>query len=39
VCGSGIAPDQSQSYDEIAAEKSSLSFDEGFRMMGWFVGK
>jgi 2,3-bisphosphoglycerate-independent phosphoglycerate mutase len=39
VCGHGIAADGSQSYDEITAGASPLSFDEGWRMMGWFVGK
>jgi 2,3-bisphosphoglycerate-independent phosphoglycerate mutase len=39
VCGSGITPDQSSSYNEITAGESSLSFDDGWRMMGWFVGK
>lgn len=39
VCGSGITPDQASSYNEITAGESSLSFDDGWRMMGWFVGK
>ena len=39
VCGTGISPDAAQSYNEPSAAASSLSFDEGYRMMAWFVGK
>lgn len=37
ACGDGIAADEWSTYDEIAAGRSSLSFDEGWRMMGWFL--
>lgn len=39
VCGSGVAPDGSQSYDEPTAGASGLSFEEGWKLMGWFVGQ
>ncbi len=39
MAGTGIEPDQFQSYGDTNAEKSSLAFDEGWRVMGWFIGK
>lgn len=39
LCGSGIAPDQFQEYNEINAHASELSFDEGWKMMPYFLGK
>lgn len=38
LCGAGIAPDAHQTYDEIAAGKSALAFDEGYRLMRHFIG-
>jgi 2,3-bisphosphoglycerate-independent phosphoglycerate mutase len=37
ICGSGIAPDAAATYDEVAAGKSSLAFEEGWRLMGHFL--
>jgi len=39
MCGSGITPDAATTYDEVSAAASPLAFDEGWRMMGWFIGK
>lgn len=39
MAGTGIKADQSASYDEVAARQSSLAFDEGWRLMGHFLGK
>jgi 2,3-bisphosphoglycerate-independent phosphoglycerate mutase len=38
ICGAGIEPDAATTYDEPAAEKSALSFEEGWRMMSYFIG-
>jgi len=37
MCGSGVTPDAAVTYDEAAATKSSLAFDEGWRLMGHFL--
>ena len=39
ICGAGIAPDAASTYDEPTAGQSSLAFDEGWRMMSYFIGK
>ncbi len=39
MAGAGIQPDAATTYDEIAAAKSSLAFEEGWRLMGYFLGK
>jgi 2,3-bisphosphoglycerate-independent phosphoglycerate mutase len=39
ACGSGLQPDAAQTYDESSAASSPLLFEEGWRMMGWFIGK
>jgi len=39
AAGSDIAPDESSLYDEPTAERSTLVFDQGWRLMGWFLGK
>jgi len=39
ICGSGIAPDAAATYDEPAAGKSSLAFEEGWRLMEHFLGR
>ncbi|HVA47698.1 MAG TPA: cofactor-independent phosphoglycerate mutase [Pirellulales bacterium] len=38
MAGSGISPDAAQTYDEVAAGKSELAFDEGWKLMGHFLG-
>jgi 2,3-bisphosphoglycerate-independent phosphoglycerate mutase len=38
ICGSGISPDHSNRYNEPQAAASTLSFEEGWRMMGYFLG-
>jgi len=38
LAGSGIASDSSTAYDEPTAAQSSLAFDEGWRLMGFFLG-
>ena len=38
VCGTGIAPDLATTYDEASAAKSTVAFDEGWRMMRYFLG-
>jgi 2,3-bisphosphoglycerate-independent phosphoglycerate mutase len=38
LCGSGVAPDAAQTYDEVAAGQSSLAFEEGWKLMGHFLG-
>ena len=37
ICGSGITSDNAAAYDEVAAGKSSLSFEEGWKLMGYFL--
>ena len=37
VCGAGITPDESTTYDESSAAKSSLVFDRGCELMPWFL--
>jgi 2,3-bisphosphoglycerate-independent phosphoglycerate mutase len=39
IAGSGIQPDIAATYDEIAAGQSALAFDEGWRLMTYFLGK
>lgn len=39
ICGTGIKPDAAQTYDEITAAASSVAFDEGYKMMSFFLGK
>lgn len=38
IAGAGIEPDESTSYDEHAAARSGLNFEEGWRLMGYFLG-
>ena len=38
LAGSGIAPDASTSYDEASAARSPLAFEQGWRLMGHFLG-
>ncbi|MCE9548613.1 MAG: cofactor-independent phosphoglycerate mutase [Planctomycetia bacterium] len=37
LCGAGITPDGSTTYDEPTAERSPLAFDEGWRLMQYFL--
>lgn len=39
ACGSGIQADAARTYDEVSATTSPLLFEEGWRMMSWFIGK
>lgn len=39
IAGTGIQPDAATTYDEIAAGQSKLAFDEGWRLMRFFLGK
>ena len=38
LAGAGIAPDTDASYDEIVAGRSELSFEQGWKLMGHFLG-
>lgn len=38
AAGAGIAPDAATTYDEPAAQASSLAFPAGWKLMGWFTG-
>ena len=37
ICGTGISPDSASTYDEVAAEKSALAMNEGWRLMPYFL--
>ncbi len=37
ICGAGVAADSQTSYDEISAAASGLTFDEGWRLMSYFL--
>lgn len=39
MAGTGIAPDEFTTYGDTNAAKSALAFNEGWRAMGWFIGK
>jgi 2,3-bisphosphoglycerate-independent phosphoglycerate mutase len=36
-CGSGVPTDKAQTYDELTAEESSLTFAEGWKLMSHFI--
>lgn len=38
ICGAGIQPDAAKTYDEVTAAASSVAFDEGYKMMAYFLG-
>ena len=38
MAGSGMKPDAATVYDDPTAERSSLVFAEGWRLMGYFLG-
>ena len=37
LAGSGIAADRATSYDEAAAARSALTFEAGWKLMGYFL--
>jgi 2,3-bisphosphoglycerate-independent phosphoglycerate mutase len=39
MAGTGIAPDEFTQYGDTNAARSNLSFDDGWRLMPWFIGK
>jgi 2,3-bisphosphoglycerate-independent phosphoglycerate mutase len=39
ACGNGLTPDAASTYDEASAAAAPLAFEEGWRMMSWFIGK
>ncbi len=39
VAGTNISPDDSLTYDEVQAAKSSLRFNDGWTLMPWFIGE
>lgn len=39
VAGTGIQHTGGDTYDEVTAGASSLSFEDGWRLMGWLLGK
>jgi 2,3-bisphosphoglycerate-independent phosphoglycerate mutase len=39
IAGTGVAPDNHTTYDDITAAASSLAFPEGWRAMRYFLGK
>lgn len=39
IGGSGVAPDGFATYDEVSAGQSELAFDEGFRLMTYFLAE
>ncbi len=39
MAGTGIAADEFTSYGDTNAARSKLAFDEGWKMMPWFIGK
>jgi 2,3-bisphosphoglycerate-independent phosphoglycerate mutase len=38
MCGGGVKPDAARTYDEATAAGSLLAFDEGWRLMRYFLG-
>jgi len=39
MAGAGITPDEFTTYGDTNAARSNLAFDEGWRLMPWFIGK
>jgi 2,3-bisphosphoglycerate-independent phosphoglycerate mutase len=39
MAGTGIAPDEFTAYGDTNAARSKLAFDEGWKLMPWFIGK
>lgn len=38
IAGAGVPPDKFKTYDEAAAAQSQLAFDEGWKLMRYFLG-
>ncbi|HEV7222086.1 MAG TPA: phosphoglycerate mutase, partial [Pirellulales bacterium] len=38
IAGSGVSPDGAKTYDEPSAAASGVSFDEGWKLMRYFLG-
>lgn len=38
-CGMGVSVDSSATYDELSAQRSSLAFDPGWKLMEFFLNK
>jgi hypothetical protein len=38
MSGSGVTPGGAATYDEVAAGQSSLAFEEGWKLMRYFLG-
>ena len=38
-CGMGVSVDSSATYDELSAQRSSLAFDPGWKLMDFFLNK
>lgn len=38
LCGADILADAHRTYDEIAAGRSELAFEQGWKLMGYFIG-
>jgi 2,3-bisphosphoglycerate-independent phosphoglycerate mutase len=39
MAGTGIEPDAATTYDDPTAARSPLVFQEGWKLMGYFVGE
>ena len=39
LAGAGIAPDSSATYDELTAARSELTFEQGWKLMGYFLSE
>ena len=39
MAGTGIAADEFTSYGDTNAARSKLAFDEGWKLMPWFIGE
>ena len=37
ICGTGVAADAAATYDEVVAGQSNLAFEEGWKLMGYFL--
>ena len=38
MAGAGVTPDAAATYDDITAAAAELAFDEGWKLMGYFLG-
>lgn len=39
ICGTGIETDEASSYGETSAAQSKTTFDQGFKLMPFFIGR